>query len=268
MQRKIDEDWTPPLSEDEELLHRAAQLGDEFELIRKLSQKGWDGMLNARDEYGRSALMCAAQAGSFITAGLLVKQDGVSLEIRSKRTGRTALGCATHWGHVKIVVLLMKAGADTCVGDREGMTPLHSAIHRGHGHVVLRMLELGGYGRAYYKKIADARRTAAIYTSNKHNKPSAKTDEDNGSTTGSVHSVAGEMDAVNITLVAPLPPPSRMKPFNTGPDVKPIKIDKGDKCGRTPLMVAAGLGRNDLVNMLMSRELCKVPAEPDWKVRL
>ena len=33
----ICEDWIPPLLEDDEQMHRTAALGDEFELIRKMS---------------------------------------------------------------------------------------------------------------------------------------------------------------------------------------------------------------------------------------
>ena len=62
--RKIAEDWCPPLSKDEQLMHRSAQLGDEFELIRHLSRPGWEDRINKRDEYGRTPLICAAEGGS------------------------------------------------------------------------------------------------------------------------------------------------------------------------------------------------------------
>ena len=39
--RLIAMDYCPPLSKDEKLMHRSAQLGDEFELIRHLSRPGW-----------------------------------------------------------------------------------------------------------------------------------------------------------------------------------------------------------------------------------
>lgn len=94
----------------ETLWHRAAATGD-VEAVRDLVRAGTD--LDARDRYGQTGLMLAAQHGHREVVALLVA-SGAALDVTAKY-GLTALMLAIVAGHADVARVLVRAGADLAV---------------------------------------------------------------------------------------------------------------------------------------------------------
>ena len=79
---------------------------------------------NARNAAGYTALHSAAFAGSdAVCKELLLKtEEGVSAAVNAEEPlyKQTALHIAAHKGHLRIVKLLLRAGADGLLRDRDG----------------------------------------------------------------------------------------------------------------------------------------------------
>lgn len=85
----------------------ASKRGD-VQVILDLLGSGAD--VNARDRYGQTALMLAAQAGHSEVVEILIARQA-DLDITAKY-GLSALMLALIAGHIEVAALLVKAGAD------------------------------------------------------------------------------------------------------------------------------------------------------------
>lgn len=157
-------------------LHQAVINNDKQSIKRILSQKA---LIDERDETGSTALMVATRANNVHAAHMLI-EAGADLK-SINRYGGTALIPAAERGHVEtvrtliaagvdvnhvnnlgwtalleaiilgngepkyqhIVELLLKAGADPNLADKDGITPLHHARSRGYPEIEKRLLAAG-----------------------------------------------------------------------------------------------------------------------------
>src|SRR2546423_3924939 len=67
--------------------------------------------------------------------------EGADPNARHVRRGETPLMLAAHEGHVEVIWLLLKAGADANLTSTKGETALHSAASRGFIEIVGILLE-------------------------------------------------------------------------------------------------------------------------------
>lgn len=74
--------------------------------------------------------MLSARWGHLELLKLLIK-EGAELELRDD-VGRTALLWAAEYGRSEAVALLLDLGSDPNVRDIQGMSPLHHASNRAH----------------------------------------------------------------------------------------------------------------------------------------
>ena len=97
--------------------------------------------LSKRNDYGMTALMCAAERGNEAVVRLLLAKRAV---INAKGVnGETALTGAAREGHETMVRLLLEKGADIKARDKYGKTALMGAALRGHEIIVRLLLEKG-----------------------------------------------------------------------------------------------------------------------------
>ncbi|KAK4167354.1 ankyrin repeat-containing domain protein [Cladorrhinum sp. PSN259] len=80
---------------------------------------------------------------------LLIEDRGMAMETRCMEYGQTPLSWAVKDGHEAVVRLLLKAGADTEVQDKNRRTPLSWAAQDGHEAVVRLLLKAGAAIDAY-----------------------------------------------------------------------------------------------------------------------
>lgn len=174
--------------------------------------------LNAFDETGKTALMCAAERHQFEVVKLLVGAGAdVHLTSRGRISGFTAVHYAAWHGDDKIIELLLSAGAKVDVKGMWNATPLHQAASSGHGSTVLLLLARG----------AD---------------PTAVTE--NGCT--AVHELARASASVNDLGPQNL---KAIKALLAG-GVKANAVDKG---GTTPLHLAALTDHKPIVQLLLDQ---------------
>lgn len=124
-------------------LSDAAVAGD-LQTITRLLGEGAD--VNAFDNCGRTALICAASGGSKNACEVLIKAGA---DVNALSDGVTALHCACLHGYTEIVALLIDNGADVricCVSPDEycGMEPLHITAANGHRNTAALLLGFGG----------------------------------------------------------------------------------------------------------------------------
>lgn len=94
---------------------------DYTEIVRLLLNRGAD--INAQDEWGRTALMIAADGGYADTVKLLLDWEA-NVHLRDSN-GNTALMRAAWKGHLDIVRALIDRGADVnSVDEKHGYTAL------------------------------------------------------------------------------------------------------------------------------------------------
>jgi ankyrin repeat protein len=107
-----------------------------LEILKMTLAHGAD--LNSTNRYGGTALIPAAERGHVDTVRTLI-EAGISVD-HVNNLGWTALLEAIILGaggerHLQIVELLVKAGADINLADRDGVKPLHHARSRGYREI-------------------------------------------------------------------------------------------------------------------------------------
>lgn len=101
--------------------------------------------VNAKDNYGWTALMRAARDGYTEIVNALLKADA-NANAKDKY-GWTALLLAAEKGHTEIVNALIEAGADD-VSINGGTTALLLAAQNGHAETVNALIDAGAYVKA------------------------------------------------------------------------------------------------------------------------
>jgi cytohesin len=109
------------------------------------------------NDWAASPLSCAARSGHLEVVEMLLRA-GADTEVQDGE-GRTVLMVAACEGHGPVVEALIAAGADLEMIDDEGRTALHRAAEEGHAEVVEVLLRLGADARA-----ADAHGRAPLRT--------------------------------------------------------------------------------------------------------
>ncbi|MEJ2780413.1 ankyrin repeat domain-containing protein [Stygiolobus sp. CP850M] len=102
----------------------------------------WD-WFRKKEENWDDELLEAAEFGDLIKVQTALEK-GANPNTETLLTGRrTPLHKAPLNGHVEIVRVLLKRGADPNAKDNYGSTPLHEAAKEGHVEIVKLMLERG-----------------------------------------------------------------------------------------------------------------------------
>ena len=101
----------------------------------RLSMSSRDGLL------GRIQPLAGFQSWCYHMPPLL--QAGAALNQPRTSDGCTALCIAAYAGHLEVVQMLLKAGADLNQAKTDGCTPLHLATTRGHEDVVQTLIAAG-----------------------------------------------------------------------------------------------------------------------------
>jgi ankyrin repeat protein len=91
--------------------------------------------IDSTDTAGRTALMYAS-SGPFPEAVAMLLGWGANVNVQGSLEGFTALMTAAAEGHVEIVEILLAAGADRDLKDKDGDTALSFAKQNGHDKVV------------------------------------------------------------------------------------------------------------------------------------
>jgi ankyrin repeat protein/ppGpp synthetase/RelA/SpoT-type nucleotidyltranferase len=124
-----------------DMLVYACGKGD-LQSVKRLLKDGVD--VNAKDDYGWTALHYASQNGHDKVVEQLLVKDGVDVNA-TDNDGLTALRCASQGGHDKVVEqILVKDGVDMNATDNKGRTALHQASRIGHDEVVEQLLVKDG----------------------------------------------------------------------------------------------------------------------------
>ena len=104
-----------------------------LDMIKYLISKGAD--INAKNELDWNALMQACVQGHFKVAKFLVDQ-GLSINQIGKEKGATPLILAAWNGSYEVVKLLLYAGADKSIKDKDGKTAKDHAKEQYHDKIV------------------------------------------------------------------------------------------------------------------------------------
>ena len=120
-------------------LMRAAEKGDTATvnaLIRASAN------VNLADKTGRTALAASAYGGKLEVVQALIKA-GADLNARDLDSGRTALVWATDFGGTAVAKALIEAGAELNIADNAGRTALMHAASLGHSETVHELINAG-----------------------------------------------------------------------------------------------------------------------------
>jgi len=131
-------------SDGETLLTQAIRVG-KVESVEALLQGGADpDLANAR---GDTAVHLAAFEGDpEVLAAVL--ENGGDVDAKNTKTGATALMQALLSRDADQYAVLLDAGADPNLADKNGDAPLHVAARTNHGAAILRLLEKGAMPEA------------------------------------------------------------------------------------------------------------------------
>lgn len=115
-----------------------AAVANDAEMVRTAVEAGGSAK-NVTSIYGGTALIAAAHLGNWESVQVLI-EAGAPLD-HVNNLGWTALIEAVVLGdggprHVKTARLLIEAGADRAIADRNGKTPLELARMRGYGEMI------------------------------------------------------------------------------------------------------------------------------------
>lgn len=140
-------------------LHDAAGKGDLAAIKRLLPQNA--GLLDARDEKGRTPLHLAALNGHK-DAVLLLIEKGAEVNLKSLPEQRTALHFAAWKGHTDVVRLLLEKGAKIDALESDGETPLYYAAASGDLACVKLLVEKGARVKGEESKIGTTPLTYSV----------------------------------------------------------------------------------------------------------
>ncbi|MFA5039816.1 MAG: ankyrin repeat domain-containing protein [Candidatus Omnitrophota bacterium] len=130
-------------------LIRQAAVRDDADSARELIGKSATDV-DARDEYGNTALHHAAAMGSVAVAEVLLAAAAEPDAVNN--VGQTPLHVAATVGRADVANLLLASGANSCAEDDIGWTPLHRAAAANSVSVVEILLR---YGAAANGRAAD-----------------------------------------------------------------------------------------------------------------
>lgn len=98
--------------------------------------------VNHQNVFGSSALMCGASHGYAETLHTLLKCDRVDINLLS-RYGQTALMKAVQAGKLNTFQILVQAGADVSVRNKQGKSAYDIAMERNHQHIIEEFRRIG-----------------------------------------------------------------------------------------------------------------------------
>ena len=98
--------------------------------------------VNERDQLGIPVIVNAACRGSNQLIDILLS-SGAEINVSVGLSGRTALMCAVEWKHTETVKLLIEAGADLEMADKQGNTPLMIAKSKRSEEIVKLLTDAG-----------------------------------------------------------------------------------------------------------------------------
>lgn len=118
-------------------LMQAVKNGQEIAVIILLA-RGADPTI--RNNYGQNAMHIAAELGHANIVTVLLHRSPINAP---DYMGQIPLHYASAHGHLFILELLLKNGADIALCDLEGMSPLHHAASFGHADAVKMLMTYG-----------------------------------------------------------------------------------------------------------------------------
>ncbi|XP_064614737.1 serine/threonine-protein phosphatase 6 regulatory ankyrin repeat subunit C-like isoform X2 [Liolophura sinensis] len=127
------------------LLHVSCEK-DRIECARVLLHHG--ALVNMRDNWGQSPLMCCMITQVHDIAELLLSRDPTIVD-HQDRFGKTALHCAVESDSIEAVELLLKYNADVCLHTSDGITAVMTAVtltsEAQNRHRMIQMMIDAGY---------------------------------------------------------------------------------------------------------------------------
>jgi ankyrin repeat protein len=120
------------------LLRRVQE--NHLNIVRDLIERGVN--VNEMPEGLITPLMSSAHHG-YVDITRLLLNNGAEVSIREERLGWTALFFAVKYNHPGVVHLLIEAGADVNIKDKDGFTPLMRSIGRHHTEVAQLLKDAG-----------------------------------------------------------------------------------------------------------------------------
>ncbi len=164
----------------------------------------------------------------------------------------TQLHLATIRKHIRIVVLLIEAGADVNAKDKYGWTPLHRAARHGHIEVVKLLLEAGAdvnakgeFGETPLYRAAWRGRTEVVKLLLAVGAEVNDKDDEHGTTPLHCAAWRGRTEAVEVLITAG------------------AEVNAKDNAGATPLPLAAWYGYTEVVKILLKAG-ANVNAKEGW----
>lgn len=119
---------------------KASKSGDAGQVSSLLAND--KSLVKARDKDGSTPLHCAAWKGHLQVVAVLLKAGAdVNAQNENDHWGTTPLHAAAHANQAAIAQLLIDHGADVQATDREGRTPMfHTTFHK--ARAVVKVLEM------------------------------------------------------------------------------------------------------------------------------
>jgi ankyrin repeat protein len=112
------------------LIWASYEILERTDIVKILLEEGAD--VNAKDKYGRTALMIASEYGKR------------GLERKYQTEGPNLVGgLNTHYETAKVVKVLIENGADVNAQDDDGDTPLSNALYQRHMEIIKELIKNG-----------------------------------------------------------------------------------------------------------------------------
>lgn len=119
----------------------ACALGDAETVAKRLDEDPQQIYENSVD--GFSGIGLASFFGNEMVVALLIELGADIHQVSSNGLAVAPLNSAAAGGHIRIVEMLLQAGADVNAKQEGGFTPLHSAAQNGDGELIKLLLEFG-----------------------------------------------------------------------------------------------------------------------------